>query len=371
MYLQLAAWPHPQVLDYGTDEIRRIGDALPFALPVLALLGLALWAIARNPRAGFLGGWFFAILAPSSSVVPIPVQPMAEHRKYLPLAAITALAVLGVHSIWRRGAWLVFAALGVALGLLTIARNAVYAEPGAIWRDTLAKRPANARAHCFYGDLLAAQGKREDALAQYDEALRLERRAGVGHAERTILPDLLVNSANVLRALGRSDKAIERYAEALRIEPRLAAAHFNWGSACLELNRPGEAISQFEAALELDPNNAAAHTRLAAVLLAAGRTADALGHYEAALRLQPSARAHQDLGVALLATRRLTEAVAQLEQAVRLAPDSPIAHEYLGHALAAQGRNADASAQFRRALQLQPDNARARRALEDLSPPTR
>ena len=362
-YLQLALWPHPLVFDYGTDAIERLADALPFALVValpIAGTAVALW---RWPAAGFLGVWFFAILAPSSSIVPIPVQPVAEHRMYLPLAAVVALAVVGIYSHWRRGCWFVFAAMALALASLTVARNEDYLNPRSIWADTVAKRPANARAHCYLGDVLAAKGQFVEALSHYEEAIQLELPATT-RGDRSIFGDILVNSGNVLRALGREAEAVKRYEDALQVDPGLAAAHFNLGCVHLQAGRLPEAVARFEQALKLDPNYEAAHTSLGSALLLEGRTAEALIHYETALRLEPSAKAHQNLGIALLYVRQLPEAVAHLEQAVRLEPDSAKAHEFLGAALAAQGRQAEAAAHYQRALQIEPGNKRARRALE-------
>jgi hypothetical protein len=85
LYLKLSFWPHPLVLDYGTAVVHSVADVWWQAIVVLALLGLTIWALVRKPVAGFLGAWFFVILAPSSSVVPILTQTMAEHRMYLPL----------------------------------------------------------------------------------------------------------------------------------------------------------------------------------------------------------------------------------------------------------------------------------------------
>jgi tetratricopeptide (TPR) repeat protein len=366
LYFQLALWPHPLVLDYGTDVIGRMADALPFALAValpIAGTAVALW---RRPAAGFLGVWFFAILAPSSSIVPIPVQPLAEHRMYLPLAAVVALAVVSLYSYWRRGCWFVFAAMAPALASLTVGRNEDYRGPVAIWADTVAKRPANARAQCYYGDVLAAQGQFAEALSHYDEAIQLDRPA-TARGDRSILGDILVNSGNVLRALGREAEAVKRYEDALHVDPGLAAAHFNLGCVHLQASRLPEAVDRFEQALKIDPDYVAAHTSLGSALLLEGRTAKALIHYETALRLDPSAKAHKNLGIALLYVRQLPEAVAQLEQAVRLEPEFAEAHEFLGYALSAQGRQAEAAAHYQRALQIEPGNERARRALELLS----
>jgi tetratricopeptide (TPR) repeat protein len=366
LYFQLALWPHPLVFDYGTEVIERMANALPFAL-VLALpiagTAVALW---RWPAAGFLGVWFFAILAPSSSIVPIPVQPVAEHRMYLPLAAVVALAVVSIYSHWRRGCWFVFAAMALALASLTVARNDDYRGPDSIWPDTVAKRPANARAQCYYGDVLAARGQFTEALSHYEEAIQLELPATI-RGDRNIFGDILVNSGNVLRALGREAEAVKRYEDALHVDPGLAAAHFNLGCVQMQAGRLPEAVDRFEQALKIDPDYAAAHTSLGAALLLEGRIAEALIHYETALRLEPSAKAHKNLGVALLYARQLPEAVAQLERAVRLEPDFAKAHEFLGEALSAQGRKAEAAAHYQRALQIEPGNEQARRALEMLS----
>lgn len=48
---------------------------------LVAVLALGtLLAVWRWPLIGFIGAWFFIILSPSSSVVPLAGQTMAEHR---------------------------------------------------------------------------------------------------------------------------------------------------------------------------------------------------------------------------------------------------------------------------------------------------
>ena len=370
LYLRLALWPQGQVFDYGTDAIEHLADALPFALAVGLLLAIAAVALWRRPVAGFCGAWFFAILAPSSSIVPIPVQPVAEHRMYLPLAAVVALAVVSLYSCWRRGCWFVCAALALVLGVLTVARNEDYLNPHSIWADTVAKRPANTRAQCYYGDTLAAKGEFAEALVHYEEAIRLDRPATV-RGDRNIFGDLMVNSGNVLRALGREAEAVQRYEDALRVDPELAAAHFNLGGVDLRANRLPQAVERFERTLKIDPKYVAAHTSLGSALLLEGRTASALTHYETALRLDPTAKAYMNLGIALFFVRQLPEAVAELEHAVRLDPELAQAQEFLGNALAAQGRKAEATVHLQRALQIDPANGRARHALESLSEASR
>src|SRR6185437_9406162 len=115
-----------------------------------------LWAWKRNPPLGFLGVWFFLILVPTSSFLPI-ADLAVEHRMYLSLAAVAALVVIGGFQLaqrWRiSGAWRAIAGTLVVLALTaaTIGRNKAYSSELAMWEDTVAKRPQNPRAQYDLG----------------------------------------------------------------------------------------------------------------------------------------------------------------------------------------------------------------------------
>jgi hypothetical protein len=124
-YLWLSVWPHPLVIDYGTFWVHDAGQVAGYALVVVALAAATVWALGRAPQAGFLGAWFFVILAPTC-VVPGTIQMIVEHRMYLPAAAVVTLGVLGIHAAIGRRSWVLFAALALGLGVLTARRNADY-----------------------------------------------------------------------------------------------------------------------------------------------------------------------------------------------------------------------------------------------------
>jgi protein O-mannosyl-transferase len=96
-YVALSFWPHPLVFDYGVAWVRNVGDVLPYALFVVALIGTTIVAWRRWPAVAWLGILFFAVLSPTSSIVPGNRQTLAEHRMYLPLAVVIVLAVCGVY----------------------------------------------------------------------------------------------------------------------------------------------------------------------------------------------------------------------------------------------------------------------------------
>ena len=97
-YLRLVLWPHPLVLDYGWPPVRSLSAILPGAIVVGGLLAATGYALWRWSAWGLPGVWFFLILAPTSSVMPL-ADLAVEHRMYLPLAAVATAVVLGTYFV--------------------------------------------------------------------------------------------------------------------------------------------------------------------------------------------------------------------------------------------------------------------------------
>ncbi|HTQ30559.1 MAG TPA: tetratricopeptide repeat protein [Opitutaceae bacterium] len=356
LYLKLAVWPCPLVLDYGPDMIHRVGAALPYALILATAMTAVAVAIRRRPAAGFAGMCFFLILAPTSSVVPVIGQPTAEHRAYLSLAAVISWLGPGLYRLVGRRSFVLLALLAAGLGGLSVRRNEDYRSAETVWRDTVAKCPRNARALNNLGYTLSAMpGRLPEAVAAYQAALHLRPDYAEAHnnlgAALTSLP-------------GRLPEAIDECEAALRLDPDYAKAHNNLAHALV--NVPGrlpEAIAECETALRLDPDYAIAHNNLGAALSRLpGRMPDAIAEYQAALRIDPDyAEAHDNLGMALAGLPgRLPEAITEYQAALRLEPDYAKAHDNLGMALAKiPGRLPEAVAEFEAALRFDPQLALA------------
>jgi len=352
LYLERAFWPHPLVLYYGPGVIRHAVEAVPYALILVVLLaGLAI-AWRRWPAIGFAGAWFFAILAPTSSVVPVTLQPTGEHRMYLPLAAVVVLAAAGLYEWLGRRSLAVWAVMAVGLGGLTFRRNQDYRSELAIWSDTVAKRPENAMAHSNLGTVLDTMpGRLPDAIAEYEAALRID-------------PDLAETHYNLGLALakspGRQAEAEAEFKAALRKNPNLAEAHYSLGNVLLaSKDRWPEAIAEYQAALRLNPRDAAAHVNLGCALAKdPSRLPEAIAEYEAALKIKPdSVEAHCNLGAALLQLPdRLPDAIAEYETAVRINPANAAIHYDLANALAkAPRRVSEAIAEYEATLRIDPN----------------
>ncbi len=173
--------------------------------------------------------------------------------------------------------------------------------------------------------------------------------------QSTVRAVTVYNLANVLWAQGKVNEAITQYVEALRLQPASAEAHNNLGLALAAQGRIGEAVAHYTQALRLDPSSAEAHSNYGGALVAQGKIEQALAEYAEALRLQPTyAEAHNNLAIALANKGNLGEALTHFEQALRSKPNYPEARNNLGNVLQAQGRLGEAIVQYREALRLRP-----------------
>lgn len=307
-YLHLFLFPHdlcveqsfPVLYDSATGRLTTPDAALRLGLGalahglLLALAGLLAWRGLRLVPLAI--GWFYLTNVVESSVIPI-LDPMVDHRMYLPTALFAAAFLGAVARGWtslvRRAAWarqavpLGVTALALALGVGTAVRVLVWSSPTGIWEDTIAKRPHCARAysslgmeHLYAGDWLAAVGPIETALELGPYHVEGWNNLGKAYlelerwelAEQALLRGIEVNevvyspsiplcwnnlglvymkmaqeapNAPARRAL--LEKAVFRIERATRLDPGYEIAYLNLanGAYALMLDSAGEAQARY------------------------------------------------------------------------------------------------------------------------------
>lgn len=320
VYLKLCLWPHPLILDYGTGLVTGLADVAAEATVIVALLVATAWMWRRHHVIAWVATSFFLILAPSSSFVPLVGQTLAEHRMYLPLAAVVGLGVTAAYLVLgRQGLLCAIAAIAVALGTVTSRRNVDYTTPLRIWTDTVAKLPTSARAHNNLGWALQQSGRHKEALAEYEQAVR--------------------------------------------VLPSYVSAQYNWGALLLEIGRPQEALLHLETAVRDMPGHLDARVNLGTVLLQVGRPEDALAQFAAVLKARPTADVHYNTAIVLRQLGRTREAIDHLEAALALEPGLAAAHYELGSVAHQSGDQATATAAWTETLHVDPSNQGALRGL--------
>jgi tetratricopeptide (TPR) repeat protein len=279
-YLRLSIWPDALCIDYFDWPVARSPAAVVVpALLIAVSIALSIWAVFRRPRAGYLAAWFFIVLSPSSSVVPIR-ELACEYRMYLPLAALAVAISCLAWSVMNRKAQTqpdavdarpfaaVMVILVLAMGVRTYARNEDYRSPEVMWADVVAKRPDNYRAR---GNLAGYQAQRRDFAA-----------AEVNHLA------------------------------ALRVKPDHFTSLLGMGNVCAQTGRPGDAARYFDAALRVEPNNAGAWANRGLLAASQGQYERAVSDLEAAAKMRP------DLIVIRMNLAHAYEKLNRREEAVML-----------------------------------------------------
>ena len=224
-------------------------------------------------------------------------------------------------------------------------------------RETARVRPANSEFYMVLGDAWQSSGKPQEAVAAYDQALRL----------RADFPRGLLALATALKGAGQLPRAEETLKRALAVAPSNPAAWLQYGGIDFALGRIDGAIAKLEKAIALDPELPAEHTGLAELLLARGQTDRANATLQEALRIDPYDGTAYDLrGRALAAKGELTESLYNFEKATRLRPGyAPHLYDY-GLALLSANRFDDAQSSAEAALQANPEMAEAHELLGGL-----
>jgi Tfp pilus assembly protein PilF len=297
-YLGMLFWPTKLAVYYPHPGQWPLGEVVLAGGLLLGISALVLrWRRYPFLLMGWL--WFVGTLVPNIGLVQAGGVAMAVRFTYIPSIGVLILIVWGASElIGRRNYGAV--ALSVAEGAAIVLCVALTRQEIGYWRDS----------ETLLWHALAAT--RDNWFAHY-------------------------NVGTLLGEKGQTDEAIRQFQEAVRLRPDYAKARINLGVALGQRNRTDEAIRQFQEVLRLQPDYADAHYNLGTALGRKGRTDEAIGQFQEALRLQPDyPQARCNLGIALNQKGRTDEAIRQFQEALRLQPDYPSARRNLDAALAAK-----------------------------------
>jgi protein O-mannosyl-transferase len=401
-YLWQAVWPADlaPIYPYAPHStVSVIGAAM-----LLTAVSAFAWRLRRTAPYFLVGWcWFLGTLVPVIGLVQVGSQPVADRYTYIPFIGLAIAVAWGAEALVRRATERSALRTTVAAGAvvivlvwagLTRVQASHWRTSVSLWQHATAAVPGNYRAHSNLGHALEAEGRLDDALAQYAESVRLrpqfaEGRNRLGSAlldkgrvdeaitelreAVRILPSYVPPHNNLglaLAAAGQMDEAVTQFREAIRLDPEFAPAHANLGVAYANLGRMDDAIVAFDAAMRLQPQSAQVRTNLARALtdrgrrlVQSGRLDDAMREFDAAVTAQPNfADAHHERGRALAALGKLDDSLKALMEASRLAPSVADYHYDVAVVLVRLSRSADALQMLQAALTVDPNHAEARAA---------
>jgi len=282
-YLWQTIWPVNLSVFYPLPKHIPISE-VALAAAVLAAISILVWA-QRVRRPYLLVGWlwYLGTLVPVIGLVQVGDQAMADRYTYFPLIGIFLAATFLIKDLAEQRRlsprWLgLLAGAVLALCLFATEKQLGY------WRDSqtlfshaLAATRDNALAHLNLGEAFQEQNRPAEALAEYQEVLRL----APGREEA------YNNIGRILSDQGRPAAALEYCQAALQLNPKSPAQHNSVGIILAELGRVDEALRQFDEALQLNPNYAPACFQKGRLLLRQGEDVTAVKNLNQALQLDP------------------------------------------------------------------------------------
>ena len=292
-YFGLFLWPAPSRLHLNYDVVPSTGLLSPPSTFAGLLLAVA-WLLAiyllrkRDPIIAFGLGWALIAFLPESGLVPI--DPVFEHRLYLPSVGIAIALVRGAwraylllpERSWKRGASAAMVVVAFAsFATCTFLRNRAWASPDAFWRHEVAMAPGSIRAVEGWMVALLAERKYGEAIALGERALA---RKDLKEEDAGDLWNNLALAYAGEKDWGRMARILE---DSIRERGERKHELFNLGVAYYHSGRNDVASRQFRRLLEIDEGNPNAHYYLGKILQSGGDHRLAVLHFRRAVEGNP------------------------------------------------------------------------------------
>jgi len=234
---------------------------------------------------------YLALVAPAAGLLPSGLQATADRYTYLPAvplsiwiaAAAAAVIARSPRSIVQSLLPVAAAVVIAALAWITYQQTRYWRDSVALWTRAVAIDPTSDIGLYNLASALADEGRREEALARYDEVLRIVPDHGDALRNRDVLLAATAeDDANRLAASGNLEAAIDAYRRAIALDPARTHAQASLGMALVEIGRTADAVPPLREAIRRGAPESAVPNALAFALAKAGRIREACDVLEAA-----------------------------------------------------------------------------------------
>jgi protein O-mannosyl-transferase len=321
-YLLKALWPAHLAAFYPyqgrTLSAIQVGSAGIMLLAITAII----WHLRQKKYLALGWLWYLITVLPVIGIVQSGSQGMADRYAYIPFLGIFVAAVwLAVdlaHANSGRAWQIALAAVGafilVAYAAVTIVQVRVWHDSYALFSHAASAVPRNAFAEENLGELLADQGRPDEALAHYEAAAEYMPTSSIVHYN---LGAILQSQNHLAEAVGQYELATQYETTA----PMLWNEYNNLGGAYAHMNRLDNAIAAFTDAINLDPNAALAYKNRGLVEYSENNFEAASRDFSRVVELAPDAQTYYWLGRMLENEGDLKQAAEDYRAALRLDPD--------------------------------------------------
>jgi hypothetical protein len=250
-YLKVLVWPGSFSIIPYIKMLMSPAEYLLRSVPFI-LLAVSLFFLPRRmPAAAFGLLWGVIALLPVCGLLTVPVLVM-EHRLYSAMFGFAlALAWVG-REIYK---WaekkkahllimLIYAAIFLTMGWLTVERNGYFKDPLTLWRASVRQNPDNEQIRGNLGASLVDKGDLKEGEKELLLAAQLGPNNPINH----------YNLGYLYLITKREEQGIIKMRKAVELDPKYLKAHYNLGIYALNHGNRKEAVKEMETILRLNPH---------------------------------------------------------------------------------------------------------------------
>lgn len=322
-YLMKMLWPSKLAYLYPYPESWPAWQIVSAAVTMLvvSLLVLIYGRRFRYLATGWL--WYLIMLLPVIGLAQVGSQAMADRYTYLSLVGIFIIATFGIsdavhllppstsHAMIQRALPSIAILVILLLGVCSSVQVETWRNSVTLCEHAVRVTENNFKAMNDMGVPLIGQGKLDEAIASFREALKIK-------------PDLAAAHSNLglaLQSQGKTDEAIESFNRALKLSPDLVETRLNLGLILDSRGQTNEAIEQFLKALKTNPNDERTHVHLLTAVSKLDNETQTIAYYRQAVEISPGWVTEKVRLAWLLATRHNSSKAERVE-ALRLANEA-------------------------------------------------
>ena len=223
-YIGKTIWPTDLAVLYPHRGMSPRWEIVPLpgwevAVAAIALVSISILVIVaarRHPYLPFGWFWYVVTLVPVIGIVQVGTQAMADRYTYVPLIGLFMVAAWGANASFRKLAYRKFALPALAVIVLGASSVTTWRQVGywknsiTLFEQTVAVTKINPVAHYNLGYALHAEGRYDEAIPHFSEALRIA-------PTYTEARNMLVNA---LQVQGRAREAAEVQSDKGTVSPR-------------------------------------------------------------------------------------------------------------------------------------------------------
>ncbi len=312
LYIRLLFLPYGQAMDYQYPLVTTL-LTIKNTIAFLGLGGLLTFAWVFRKRLSLISFgifWFFIALSVESTIIPL--DPVFEHRLYVPMFGFAVLVPQLLDCLRHRKSKIVILVLTVVIySVLTRVRNDLWSREESFFEDQYSKVPHGTRVMISLAKSHIERGRYREAEVLLRKAIKIDPTV-----ERAY-----VNLFSIMVREKRMDEALGILQQGLKYNPYSSELYNNLGVFYDLQGEPENAIKALFESIRITPGYAESYTNLGVVYAGLKRWKDAEHYYRIGLSvLYENPKAHYNLGVALYSQGRLPEAAEAFGMALKFAP---------------------------------------------------